>query len=200
MVNTDGVAGNAARLGVGNQGQAPVADVGNPPLTLSYRGVAQTLYTDFGTASTGAGGTTEDNLMSFQVPLNTLRNTDDSLEWEAQFDVGSTANNTTKQIKIYLGGLGGSVVAQYGLSAPATQDGGKVVMKGRIMRLSNVSQKCYSMILTTDTSEASTTFVSSSTPNQTLSNNLLFLCTGKNGSGGGGIISQQMLVLKYCAA
>jgi len=202
MYNTDGVAGNASRLGVGAQGQAPIADVGNPPITLSYKGVAQTLYTDFGSAATG-NNMLETNLMSFSIPANTLRNTDDSLEWECYFDVHDTGHNATKLIKVYLGGLGGSVVAQYGPNAPIVQDGGFVVMKGRICRVNNVSQKCYAITLTTDGTGppgVSAMYVSDSTPNQTLSNALLFLVTGTNGSNDTGGITQQMLVLNYRAA
>lgn len=195
---------SVVRKGIGAQGQAIIADPSNGTvaLVLAYKGVAQTLFTNFGSAATGAD-TTEDNLMSFTVPLNTLRNTNDSLEWEAYFDVTSTASNATKLIKVYLGGTGGSVIGQYGPAAAIVQDGGKVVMRGRVLRVSNVSQKCFCEILTTDGTGppgASVTFVSTSTPNQDLTTNLLFVCTGKNGSAFANGIVQQSLVLNYRAA
>jgi len=204
MVNTDGVAGNAARLGIGAQGQAPVADVGSPSLTLSYRGVAQTLFTNFGSVGT-ANHTTEDSLMSFSVPAHTLRNTDDSLEWEIYLDVNSTMSNATKLIKVYLGGLGGSVVGRYGpgASGPIVQDGGFIVMKGRICRLTDNTQKAYSITHTTDASGppgVSSNYVEDFTPNQDLTTNLLFLVTGTNGTAVANGIIQQMLVLNYRAA
>jgi len=206
MYNTDGVAGNAARLGIGAQGQSLIADpsTGVPANIIAWKGVAQTLFTNFGTAATGAG-VAETNLMSFTVPANTLRNTNDSLEWEIYLDVSSTASNATKLIKVYLGGLGGSVVGRYGPAATGAvvQNGGQVVMRGRICRINNNSQKAYCATNTTDGTGppgAAVNYVEDFTPNQDLTTNLLFLVTGTNGTAFANGIIQQMLVLNYRAA
>ena len=111
--------------------------------------------------------------------------------------------NATKQIKVYLGGLGGSVVGRYGPAAAIVQDGGQVVMRGRICRINNNSQKCWMSLETTDGTGppgVSVTFVSDATPNQDLTTALLFLVTGKNGTAFAGGITQQMLILNYRAA
>jgi len=200
IYNTDGVAGNAARLGIGAQGQSLFADpsTGVPASIIAWKGGVQTLTTNFFVASTGAN-TAETALLAYTVAANQLRNVGDSLEYEAVFSVESTANNATKLIKVYLGGLAGAVVAQYGIAAPAVQDGGKLIIQGRVCRVGPLAQYAWARISTTNAAGASTTFFTQLTGAQDLTTPLSFVCSGTNGSAFAGGISQTLLLINYRA-
>jgi hypothetical protein len=197
MVNTDGVAGNAARLGIGAQGQVPVAANGAPPLTLVYKGVVQSVNLDVATKGTGAD-ITEDNLMTFNIPASTLRTDTDTIEWEALFNVQLTGTVGTKTIKVY---FGATVVLQFGSAA---LDGGSVLMKGTVVRTGAGTQICYGYLTTTDSAGVSTTKISQTNASETLSGAVLFKVTGQNGpaapDGIANGIQQQILKLGYRAA
>ncbi len=198
MVNTDGVAGNAARLGIGAQGQVPVAANGAPPLTLVYKGVVQSIILDVSTKSVGAD-ITEDTLMNFSIPASTLRTDTDTIEWEALFNVALTVSTAQKTIKVY---FGTTVVLQFGAAA---LDGGSVLMKGTVVRTGAATQICYGYLTTTDSAGVSTTKISQTNASEVLNGAVLFKCTGQNGPTSppdniANAIQQQILKLGYRAA
>jgi len=179
------------RVPIGLQGQARVADPFNatPANVLPFVGVTRVLNTTIASAATGPD-TTEDNLLSFVIPANALRNAGDSIEFEAVFDVLVTAVVATKTIKIK---FGASTVLQFGNAA---LNGGSIVMRGRIVRGSVNSQICWCEYITTDGAAAATVLLTRITAAEVLSGAVTLQCTGQNGTNAvaGGITQQALLV------
>jgi len=183
------------RLGIGQQGQSLYGDPSNgtPGNVISWKGSVWALNTTVITIATGAD-LTEDTLMTYSIPGNTLRNAGDSIEFDALFSVLGTGTVATKTIRIY---FGGSVIMQFGNAA---LDGGSLIFKGRIIRTTGASSIAYSSYQTTDSGGASTTKIAQSSPGETLSGAVLFKCTGQNGTNGvASGITQQALTVSYRA-
>lgn len=193
-----GAPSNVTRLAIGGQGQAIVADPNNatPALVLPYKGVTSTLFTTPTSAAT-INNTAETNMLSFSILANQLRNTGDIIEFETVFTVETTAHNATKEIKLYLGGLGGSVLIDTGA---LVQDGGGIIFRGSIMMVNGSSEFAFATSYSTNAAGASVTFNYVTLAGQLTNTPLQLLWTAKNGTAFTNGIVQLMGLVNYRAA
>lgn len=183
------------RLPIGGQGQSVVADPFNatPGLVLPYKGVTSTLFTSATGANT-IGNTAETNLLSFNILANQWRNPGDVIEFESVFNVASTANNATKQIKLYLGGLAGSVIID---TAALVLDGGSIVFRGSMQMVTGASELGWSTSFSTNAAGTSVTFNYITLAGQNTNAPLQLLWTGKNGTAFANGIVQLNCIVNY---
>lgn len=116
-----------ARLGVGTNGRALIADSTVATVGLKYAGVDQTLSASFATVTPAATGSDQD-LNSFVIPANTLSTNGDGIEIRGVF---LCANATNKTIKLKIG-AGPTTLVTVG---PGAETGGRyVIICCRIVR------------------------------------------------------------------
>jgi hypothetical protein len=130
------------------------------------------------TTTTGNGAdTTEDNLITFSVPANTLTVNGDHLE----FDVaGSFANSTdNKQLKVK---WGATTIFDTGSLNGATLGASSWRAHGKIIRTGSATQKCTTEFTLSGAllGALTTTTTTYATAAETLSSASTFKCTGQN--------------------
>lgn len=123
-------------------------------------------------------GTGETTLISTSIPANTLLNLNDSLEFEAVFNLASNGGNAT--VKVYFGATVFFTDLVTGV--------GTFVLRGRVIRTAATAQFAYAGSVTTTTSTANTaaqqvTGSGQATPAETLSGAVLLKCTGTASAG-----------------
>ena len=144
--------------------------------TVSPAGVPATPKFRFITSATlPTSGTGETTLASISVPANTMVNNGDSLEFEATFNLtGGSGNNT---IKVYFGATTITTWGPFGTSS------GIVIIRGRVIRISNTSEFAYATTLVGGVVIAQGVETASASPTETLSGAVLLRCTGQASAG-----------------
>lgn len=180
---------HVVRLGVGSNGRAPIAK-STAATGLAYAGVSQTQNVNTTGVGNGAD-VTEDDLMTFSVVGNTLANNGDSIEFECVFDCAANADNKTIKVK-----FGATTILTMG---PVAQNGGSVIIKGRIVRTGATAQRCYAWMQNTNGAGTSATSVADTTAAETLSGAVTFKSTGQANVANANDILQQVMVVNYRA-
>jgi hypothetical protein len=181
---------HVVRLAVGNNGRAPIASSA-ATAGLVYAGVSQTRNVNTTAVGNGAD-VTEDDLMTFSVIGNTLINNGDSIEFETVFDCAANADNKTIKIK-----FGATTILTLG---PVAQNGGSVMIKGRIIRTGAATQRCYAWMQNTNGAGTSATSTADVTAAETLSGAVTLKATGQASIANANDILQQVMVVNYRAA
>lgn len=128
---------------------------------------------------------TEDDLMSFTVPANTLSSNGDYLEVDCW---GEFANNgNTKTLQTY---FGGTLFAQDG---PAVRTAAPWHLKTVIVRTSSTDV----LVESEYTYSGSVVYVNNQSISATLANALIFKCTGTSGSSGANDVVQKLQTVKW---
>lgn len=179
------------RLAVGFNGQSVFAD-STVADGLGWRGGTQTLNVQTAAVGNGADNT-EDTLMSFSVPANTLIRDGDSLEFECVLTCDTTGDQ--KQTTVYFGAT--SIIQT---AAAYAQNGGRQIIRGRIVRTGANAQKVYAVMDRTDAAGVSTMLSSYTTAAEALAGAVVFKTTGKSPVvASANELVQQSSVLKYAA-
>lgn len=134
---------SVVRQGVGVNGQAILAD---SALTngLGYKGVSRTVNVNTTPASYPGAVTTEQNLISFSVPANTLLTNGDSLEYEASFTLVGAAGPPDINVRCAFGAT--NLLGANGLEVTSAADTWYVAVLIRIIRLTATTQIAYATV------------------------------------------------------
>jgi hypothetical protein len=119
--------------------------------------------------SVGNVGAGEDDLMTYSIPASTLAANGDYIDFEVSFTFAANANS--KNIKVYFG------ATQIYASGAQNQNGGNMIISGRIYRTGATSQRCV-----TSTKSNTTLFVDetvNTTAAETLSGAITIKATGE---------------------
>lgn len=181
---------HVVRLAVGNNGRAPIAK-SSATTGIAYAGVSQTQNVNTTGVGNGAD-VTEDDLMTFSVVGGTLANNGDMIEFECVFDCAANADNKTIKVK-----FGATTILTMG---PVAQNGGSVVINGRVIRTGAATQRCYAWMQNTNAAGTSATSVADVTAAENLAGAVTFKATGQAGVANANDILQQVMVVNYRAA
>lgn len=127
------------------------------------------------TTTAGNSGTTETDLYSYSVPANTLRKDGESLDfWFAGTLLGHAT--ATRQLRVKLG-----AATIFDSTAKTNTVAYDFSLRGTIMRVSNTSQKCISVLGTTQELFVMADYA---TATETLSSAVILKLTGQAGAAG----------------
>lgn len=177
------------RLPVGVNGQSLFAD-STQAKGVKYAGASQTLNVN--TTSTPTGGAAAGyDLISYAIAAATLFTNGDSIEFEAMFDIAANGNAKTVEVD-----FGGSVVATYG---PVTQNGGTILLRGRVIRTGANAEYFYGMALATTGAGAGAVYAADGTLAVNTGAGITIKGRGTNGSASADI-TQKSLFVRYVSA
>lgn len=176
------------RLGVGNQGQGLIADPGATD-GVAYHGVAQTLVVN--TTAVSNSGTSATDLQTYSVPGNTLLNLGDSLEFEMVATLASNANQKTIAVL-----FGATTMLTTGAVA---QNGGTVIIRGRIIRTGAATQRYFIERLFTSSGTLTAVATGTGTAAETLSGAVTLKMVGTSDTASSDV-TEVASVVKYRAA